>query len=138
MAEFGERNAGHEYQTENGAAYAPVYPTYGCDRVALFQAEYRGGSFFSWDLGPERGDWDDDWDWYPTIEFDPSWAVFFNAGRGWALAETATGFIGQDTETLMDVGFGIFLGDLGMYWAFPIEDDDDRGGNFFIRLSHRF
>ena len=73
-----------------------------------------------------------------TIEFDPSWSVFFNAGRGWALAEAGPGFVGQDTETYMDVGFGIFLGDLGLYFAFPIEDDEDRGGNFFIRLTHRF
>ena len=137
LADCGARagSLGYEFGTDGGTAYSEVYPAYGCNRIALFQAEYRGGSFFGWDIGPDRGD---DWDWYPSIEFNPSWSVFFNVGRGWALAETATGFIGQDTDTLMDVGFGVFLGDLGFYWAFPLEDDEDRGGNFFIRLTHRF
>jgi hypothetical protein len=46
----------------------------------------------------------------------------------------------SDTDTLMDVGVGLFFGDLGLYFAYPLNEDEngDRHGNFFIRLSRRF
>jgi hypothetical protein len=114
----------------------PVFAGYGCDRIALFQAEYLGDLSFHLDLGPDE--WDEDWDWYPVIDFTPRWSVFFNAGRGWSLAETdSPAWLGPDTRTMADVGFGLFLGDLGLYWAWPLRGDD-RGVNFFVRLDHRF
>ena len=75
----------------------------------------------------------DDWNWYPDIDFSPNWAAFFNAGQAWNIDS-------DGTDTLMDVGVGIFFGDLGLYFAYPLTEDDngDRDGNFFIRLSRRF
>lgn len=112
----------------------PVYASYGCDQIALFQAEYRGELSLGWNWGRNERGWEDDWDWYPTLDFDPSWAVFFNAGRGW----TADGL--GDTDTLADVGLGLYLGDLGLYLAYPLTEDQkgEQNVNFFIRLTRRF
>lgn len=131
-----ETRRGYDVTREDVTVRDPVYTSYGCDQFALFQAELRGSFFF--DLGGD--DWDEngqeweDWDWYPTIEWSPAWSAFFNAGRGW------TGEGPGDTATLADVGVGLFLGDLGLYWAYPLNKDDngDRKINFFIRLSRRF
>jgi hypothetical protein len=132
----GARNElrGANITVDNSPVRAPVYPAYGCDQIAVFQAEYRGDLSIGWSWGGGGRGWEDDWDWYPTIDFDPSWAAFFNAGRGW----TADG--SGDTETLADVGLGIYLGDLGFYWAYPLREDHNgnRKINFFIRLSRRF
>jgi hypothetical protein len=109
-----------------------VFLRYGCDRFALFQVEYRG--HFSIDLGIDPVDeetWER-WDWYPAVDLSPSWAVFFDAGRGWSRTE---GF--GDTETAADLGVGLFLGQLGLYWAYPLTGDD-RKINFFVRLQRRF
>lgn len=115
----------------------PVFAGYGCDRVALFQAEYR--SALSFDLGFDPNDeWDETWNWYPSVEFEPSWSVFFDAGRGWSLADpTDPAFLGPDSATLMDVGFGIHLGELGLYWAWPLSGGN-KDVNFFLRIDHRF
>ncbi len=134
-ADCGARSRRVEIATrEDGVpANVPAFPAYGCDRIALFQAEYRGG--FWWDFG-----WNDpeDWGFWSNMFFEPSWAVFLNVGRGWSLSEDALeGFRGMDTETLSDLGFGIFLGDIGLYWAIPL-NGDHRGVNFFVRLSRRF
>lgn len=110
---------------------------YGCDRVALFQAEYRGDLSFNLDFGGNN-DWDEGWGWYPTATFSPTWSVFFDAGRGWTLSEQGTpGYLGPDSETLMDIGLGLSLGDLGFYWAWAL-NGPDRDVNFFIRFDHRF
>ncbi len=115
----------------------PVYAGYGCDRVALFQAEYRGSVSFDMGLGDDD-EWDEGWGWAPSVSIDPSWSVFFDAGRGWSLAGEGTpARLGADSETLMDVGVGFFLGDIGLYWAWPL-NGEDRDSNFFVRLSHRF
>jgi hypothetical protein len=109
-----------------------VFARYGCDRVALFQVEYRG--HFSLDLGLDPLD-EEEWesrDWYPAVDLSPSWAVFFEAGRGWSRTPG-----GSDTGTAADLGVGLLLGDLGLYWAYPLTGDD-RGINFFVRLQRRF
>ncbi|HSW28949.1 MAG TPA: polymer-forming cytoskeletal protein [Longimicrobiales bacterium] len=119
------------------ALRTPVYAGYGCDRVALFQAEYRGSVSFDMGLGDDD-EWDEGWGWAPSVSIDPSWSVFFDAGHGWSLAKDGTpGRLGPDSETLMDVGVGFFLGDIGLYWAWPL-NGEDRDSNFFVRLSHRF
>ncbi len=115
----------------------PVFAGYGCDRVALFQAEYRGSFSFDFDLGP-GDDWGDSWDWYPVIDLHPAWSVFFDAGRGWSLADpTDPAWLGPDSETLMDIGFGLHLGDIGLYWAWPLSESN-KNVNFFLRIDHRF
>lgn len=134
----GARSVVRGYDIPAGEIYVrdPVFPRYGCDQIAVFQAEFRGSLFVDWDFGwDNEGDsWDEDWDWYPRVEMSPDWSVFFNAGQGW----TVDGL--GDTDTLMDVGLGLYLGDLGIYYAFPLNEDEggDRNGNFFIRLSRRF
>ena len=46
-------------------------------------------------------------------------------------------WLGPDSETLMDVGFGLHLGDIGFYWAWPLSESN-KNVNFFVRLDHRF
>ncbi|MBT8395325.1 MAG: hypothetical protein HKO65_15675 [Gemmatimonadetes bacterium] len=125
----------YDHPMEDGIIRSEVFPSYGCDRFVLFQAEFRGHLFMDWSPGwDEEGDpWDDDWNWYPDIDFSPNWAAFFNAGRAWNIGD-------DDIDTIMDVGVGIFFGDLGIYFAYPLTEDEngDRDGNFFIRLSRRF
>ncbi len=121
----------------NGETRLPTFAGYGCDRVALFQAEYRLKLAWNLNLGP-GDEWDRGWDWYPVIDFSPSWSVFFDAGRGWSLSGSGSpGFLGSGTETLMDTGVGFALGDLGLYWAWPL-NGSNRAVNFFLRIDHRF
>jgi hypothetical protein len=111
-----------------------VFPSYGCDRFALFQTEFRRRLFADWGLGEDPdGPWDTDRDWFPHISFSPEWTAFFDAGRGWR-------FGGHDARTLMDAGLGIYLGDLGVFYAVPLNKPESTGrsGTFFIRLSRRF
>lgn len=123
------------YVGEGEAVRTPTFAGYGCDRVALFQAEYRGGISFGWDLDEDEHE---GWDWYPATSINPSWSLFFDAGRGWSVAdEGAPGRLGPDTDTLADIGVGVFLGDVGLYWAWPLTGDD-RNVNFFVRIAHRF
>ena len=37
----------------------------------------------------------------------------------------------------MDLGAGIYLGDVGVYWAWPL-NGSNRRVNFFLRIAHRF
>ena len=133
----GAREVTHVYDhiTNQGDVRANVFPSYGCDRFALFQVEFRSDLFMDWGIGwdEEEGPWDDDWNWYPNIDFSPNWAAFFDAGQAWNVNSS-------ETDTLMDLGVGIFFGDLGLYFAYPLNEDEngDRDGNFFIRLSRRF
>ncbi len=124
-----------DHVTAKGILSSEVFPSYGCDRFALFQAEFRGSLFLDWDFGGNdgQGSWEEDWNWYPNIDFSPNWAAFFDAGQAWNVDD-------GNADTLMDVGVGLFFGDLGLYFAFPLNEDEngDRDGNFFIRLSRRF
>ena len=125
---------------EDEDPFEPVFAAYGCDRTLLFQAQYRGHLFFDLSWDDEDDDWEEDWDWYPAVDFSPSWVAFVNAGRGWVSDAPRWGVPGlerADSESLVDVGFGVFLGDLGLLWALPLQGDD-RGVNFFVRLSRRF
>jgi hypothetical protein len=126
---------GYNYQIDDVPVLGGVYPSYGCDRFALFQAEFRGGLFVDWGLGGNKGGENqvDEWNWYPNVDLSPDWTAFFNMGRGWNLDS-------DHSKTLMDLGLGIFFGDLGIYFAYPLTEDlnGDRDGNFFIRLSRRF
>lgn len=110
------------------------FPYYGCDRMALFSAEYRGGFDFHWGGFDVWDEEDDDWDW--DVSGSPNWIVFFDAARGWA-NEGSQSRGAQDTETLYDVGAGILLGDVGLYAAAPL-NGEDRGLRFFVRLGPRF
>jgi hypothetical protein len=124
----GARNFG--VSTDDNSSF---FPYYGCDRAALFSAEYRGGFDFHWG-GLSAWDDDDDWDW--DIDANPNWVVFFDAARGWAYDESKLRGA-ADTETLYDVGAGLLLGDFGLYAAVPLTGED-RDLRFFVRLGARF
>ena len=144
------------YGLDCGARQSPVskglqrtegnfYPRYGCDSFALFQAEYRGDMSFHLDLG--RWDDEDDDRGYGDegyaeggggrgrgIDADFGWVFFVDAGAGWSTEPGS-----YDEDTAVDVGAGILVGDLGIYFAVPVADGRERGGlNFFIRLAPRF
>ncbi len=113
------------------------FPRYGCDRIALFQAEYRGALAFdiSWadDDDDDPDDWDRDFGW----DADLTWALFFDAARGWAF-DGASPALRRDTGTLYDVGAGLVFGDdLGVYAAVPL-NGDNRSLRVFLRLGRRF
>jgi hypothetical protein len=112
---------------DRGDLTRTMVPYYGCDRVALFQAEYRGsvGGFFGWDNRGSRRD-----------GLDPNWVVFFDAGRTWQDGEWAD-FARTDSPTLYDAGIGLLLGNLGLYWAKPWGGDSDES-TFTVRLGRRF
>jgi len=111
---------------------AEVFPSYGCDRMALFQAEYRRVLGFDIDLGPkDDAEWEQ-WSWYPRIDLSPALSIFVEGGRGWSLEEN-----GVDTEDVADAGVGLHIGDLRLYWAYPLRGGDERV-NFFVRFSRRF
>jgi hypothetical protein len=109
---------------------------YGCDRFALFQAEYRGdlSLHLRWNGDADDDDSGDDESWPRSLRhgLDTSvgWVLFADAGRGWAIGPRL-----HDTDTAVDVGAGVLLGRLGVYGAVPVST----GGSFnlFIRLSPR-
>ncbi|MEX0912566.1 MAG: polymer-forming cytoskeletal protein [Gemmatimonadota bacterium] len=109
------------------------FPNYGCDAFALLQAEFRGklDFRFRWDVGPWREDReqaDDVWDFGWAMA--PDWALFVDAGRGWAFDER------RDEATRVDVGAGLLLERIGLYLAVPVTGGT--GVNLFLRLGPRF
>jgi len=108
-----------------------VFPYYGCDRMSLFQIEYR--KTFSWDLeiGPDGDEWEQ-WSWYPRIDLSPAFSLFVEGGRGWSSTPGR-----PDTDDVADGGVGLHLGDLSFYWAYPLQGGNERA-NFFLRISRRF
>jgi hypothetical protein len=112
-----------------GGASTPIvfFPSYGCDRFALLQAEYRGG--FDIHIG------DDDDDWHsPRFDTGIDWTLFFDVARGWALGDDVTR---TGTGMLYDAGAGVVIGGFGVYGAVPL-NGDDRGLRVFVRLGPRF
>ncbi len=114
----------------------PFFTSYGCDRFALAQVEYRGN--LSLDFGFGEPDYDDD-DWWDDVNIDlsPTWVVFFDAGRGWAYGTPALEG-DRDTGTLFDAGVGFLIDELGIYAALPLNGDVEQEPRFFIRLGRRF
>jgi hypothetical protein len=111
-----------------------VHPFYGCDRVLLGQVEYHGLLPFPRPPGPSG---EEDWEWGALLELQPAWTFFLNGGRGWALEGAPALGPAEDSPFRADVGAGVHLGALGLYWAYPL-NRRDRGLNFFVRLQHRF
>jgi len=118
----------------SGRAIEPVYPGYGCDRLVLFQAEFQGALPFS--RNPLPDGWEDS-ELGPLLEIRPIWSVFLNAGQGWALGTHDDGIGRVHSPTRADVGLGLFLGPVGVYWSYPL-NRQDRGLNFFVRFQQRF
>ncbi len=110
-----------------------LHPHYGCDAFGLLQAEFRGKlSFrFRWDAGPWReGSDESDRVWDFGWDMAPDWALFVDAGRGWAFHDRPS------EDTLVNVGAGLLLDRIGVYVAVPVSGGS--GANLFIRLGPRF
>lgn len=114
---------------------AQYFPTYGCDRFALAQVEYRGGLAVDFGFG-DPDDEDDDWIDYVDIDLEPTWVVFMDVGQGWAYDDGRSP--DRDTGTLVDAGIGFMLDELGIYAALPLNGDVEQEPRFFIRLGRRF
>lgn len=111
-----------------------AFPAYGCDRVALFQAEYRRSFFI-----PLRGDGtsDEGWGWVLGVWPEPAWSLFVDAGRGWSLSPAdPVHSAGGSPGLLADAGTGISMGGLSLYVAFPLAGGG-RGPKLLFRLTRR-
>jgi hypothetical protein len=133
------------FHADCGARRIPVqreedtfFPSYGCDRFALGQVEYRGNLSFDLGFGYPRDDRRRDWWDDIRIETRPTWVVFADAGRGWAASERIHGETGTHTETLVDAGLGVLIGKLGIYAAMPLNGDVDQSPRFMLRWGPRF
>jgi hypothetical protein len=121
----GARGSSVAVPANGTAAPTRFFTGYGCDRFALFQAEYRGG------LDLHFGDRGSHW---RHVDTDVDWTIFFDAARGWVLGNEV---FRADTETLYDAGAGIVLGGFGIYGAVPLSGEE-RPLRVFIRLGPRF
>jgi hypothetical protein len=104
------------------------FPAYGCDRVALAQAEFRGRLGLR--LGLSDGAWVDagralDLGWAAS----PDWVAFLGAGTGWSRHR-------PDEDLAVDFGVGILFHRIGLYAAVPLRGEG--GLNVFMRLGPRF
>ncbi len=108
-------------------------PGYGCQRFALFQAEYRSGlNFrFHWDHREVPGDITGD---IFSVQFNPAVVLFYNAGVAWD-DEGWFDYLGDSDNWVADVGAGIDFGGLGLYLAYPLVGSGEF--NFFARLTAR-
>jgi hypothetical protein len=118
----------------SGRASMPVYPAYGCDGVALGQVEFQGRLPREWRPGAGRDRWEVD----SLFALRPTWSVFMGAGRGWAHEPASPALLEREDSPLRaDMGVGLFVGPLSLYWAWPL-NRSEQGINFFVRLSHLF
>ncbi len=108
-------------------------PFYGCDRFALFQAEYRGALNLRTGFGLPEAEEEGR---RTRRHHRPSWVVFFNAGRGWSDGDWGD-LPRPDSPPLYDAGIGLILGEGGIYWAFPVGEHGE-GSRFSLRLQRRF
>jgi len=122
-----------ERRGDGAAGGVPAFPGYGCDRLALVQAEFR--SLLPLNLDPDGRLAEA----LAAVDLTPGWTLFLNAARGWSLSDGGVGgsFPGEPSGTLSDLGAGIYLGELGAYLAFPLQGERNRPA-FFVRLTHRF
>ncbi len=109
-----------------------------CDRVMLFQAEYRSDFHVGWVRNDARDDW-----WRPGFNEHASWVLFADAGRGWSVGapDLATTYAKDDLPPLStfraDIGTGLDFGSFGVYVA-KATTTAREPVNVIVRLSHRF
>lgn len=116
----------HRFACNEGVG-DPALPAL-CDRVVLFQAEYRTDFTFDVHVTSDEDDgWWGGWDWFDWDEFHV--VLFTDAGAGW---------IGDATPRRLnwDVGAGLELGGFGIYIARALEEN--RPVRVALRLQRRF
>jgi hypothetical protein len=125
----------------NAAVADSLYQPGLCDRVVLFQFEYRGRLGFEWSSDHQAvpssaaglaspdgwGDWDDWGDWFRFS--GPTFVLFSNAGTGWLQSE--------DMGSLnWDIGAGIEMGTVGFYVAKAFREGEPV--RVTLRIKRRF
>lgn len=109
-----------------------------CDRMMLFQAEYRSDFGIGWVRDDARDDW-----WRPGLNRHASWVLFADAGRGWSIgrpdgATTYSRHALPDFSTFRaDVGVGLDFGSVGIYVARATSAAHEPV-RVFVRAQHRF
>lgn len=109
-----------------------------CDRVMLFQAEYRSDFRVGWVRNDARDDW-----WRPGFNRHAAWVLFADAGRGWSVGapDLATTYAKSDVPPLStfrgDVGVGLDFGSFGVYLA-KATTSSAEPVNVLVRVRHRF
>jgi hypothetical protein len=124
----------------NQAVADSLYQPGLCDRVLLFQVEYRGHLGFEWSRDHQRvpktrrpellGGWGDWGDWDSWFHFTgPTLVLFSNAGAGWLRSE--------DMGSLhWDIGAGLEIGTLGFYVAKAFREGEPV--RVTVRIKRRF
>lgn len=108
-----------------------------CDRVMLFQAEFRRDFHVSWVRNDARDDW-----WRPGFNRRAAWVLFADAGRGWNVGgEGPTNYPKDDIPPLStfraDIGAGVDFGSFGVYLA-KATSTASEPMNVIVRVRHRF
>lgn len=110
-----------------------------CERMVLFQAEYRGDLWMSL-----FGDFDFDDSWrHGGWRHRAQWVVFTDAGRGWLVGNRIGELqYGKDQFPALstfktDVGVGFDAGLIGLYLAKSVSDSKEPP-NLFVRVGRRF
>ncbi|MEJ2215018.1 MAG: BamA/TamA family outer membrane protein [Gemmatimonadota bacterium] len=106
------------------------YPYYGCDRLVLGQLQYSLAFPIVPGVGRRLGL---DVDFGDVAEF----VLFGDAGRAWVEDKALAGRLPGPNGLVGDVGTGVALGPLGIYWAVPLSGDSWSHINFFIRIDAR-
>jgi hypothetical protein len=123
-----------------GARSSPDFgtvPGYGCQRFALFQAEYRSSLNFDfrWDhnSSPRQVDFSRrPW----AVDFSPAIVLFYDAGAAWDTDEDFYDHLTVGDNWVADLGAGLELGGLGAYFAYPLVGSGKL--RFVLRLAARF
>ncbi len=102
---------------------------YGCDHATLIQLEYQTDLAFLRRLGGSSID-------QLGLLQRTRAAAFFDAGRAWTLEEQKGVRNNGNDDFSADAGFGVRLGPVGFYWAFPVSGRGEPM-NFFVRIGPR-
>ncbi len=108
-----------------------------CDRVMLFQAEFRRDFHVSWVRNDVRDDW-----WRPGFNRRAAWVLFADAGRGWTVGDEGPINYKKDEVPPLstfrsDIGAGIDFGSFGIYVA-KATSTASEPMNVIVRVRHRF
>ncbi|MEJ2185257.1 MAG: BamA/TamA family outer membrane protein [Gemmatimonadota bacterium] len=106
------------------------YPSYGCDRLVLGQIQYSLAFPIVPGIGRRLGL---DVDFGDAAEL----VLFGDAGRAWVEDKALLGREPGPNGLVGDVGAGVQVGTLGLYWAAPLSGGTWKGVNFFIRIDAR-
>ena len=125
-------------QFDCGARERPTFgelPGYGCQRFALFQAEYITGLDLRWRWDQDQDASDIQGDIF-SVDFNPALVLFYDAGAAWSTGENYWDHLTKSDNWVADLGAGLAFGGFGFYVAYPLTGTG--GFNFVVRLKARF